>query len=478
MQTSRLRLKAGLFTNYLVHGFGMIILTQNLVTLAHHWQSTLTVASFILSGIGIGRLIAYLIMGFISDRFGRKTTLLIGMITYLIFFVATPLNQSIALAYGLAILAGVANSALDSATYPLLAEINQNGTSNSVLLKAFISVGEFILPLIVLFLTEQKLWFGLSFLVPAAILLVNLANVLTINVKDAKEKAAVAETSGLKLGFAKKSTLTAGLFVYGYTSMAVMIWFTQWITIFAKKIDFTAAMAHFLLSLYSLGSISGVIIVVVLLKRLTIKKELFLTLNAVSLLAITTITLSTNETVSAIATFLFGLSAAGGLMQIALNTLLSIYPKHKGMLVGLFFIFGSLASFSVPIITGLIVKNPSMNIMAGNILVALVGLAVAVIMFWALPREKRANTSLADAREDINRIDAQLIDLLEQRFAAVDDVHKFKQNGQIAIKDLDRERQVLDNVAKKTKNKDLVAYNQDIIQTIMDNSRKYQASLK
>lgn len=478
MQTSRFRLKSGLFTNYLVHGFGMIILTQNLVTLAQHWQATLPVASFILSGIGIGRLLAYLIMGFISDRFGRKTTLLIGMITYLIFFVATPLNQSLALAYSLAILAGVANSALDSATYPLLTEINQNGTSNSVFLKAFISIGEFILPMLVLFLTEQKLWFGLSFLVPAGILLVNLVNILTINVQAAKKTAAVTETSGLQLGFAKKSALTAGLFIYGYTSMAVMIWFTQWITIFAKKINFTAAMVHFLLSLYSLGSISGVIIVVILLQRLTIKKELFLTLNAISFLSITTITLSTNETLSAVAAFLFGLSAAGGLMQIALNTLLSIYPKHKGMLTGLFFIFGSLASFSVPIMTGLIVKNQHLNLMAGDILVALVGLVVALMMYWVLPKEKPAITSLADARAEINRIDTQIIDLLEQRFAAVDDVHQFKQSGQIAIKDLDRERQVLAHVARKTKNKKLVTYNQDIIQTIMDNSRKYQASLK
>ncbi|GAO99528.1 MFS transporter [Fructobacillus ficulneus] len=475
MPSSSLRLKTTLFTNYLIHGFGMIILTQNLVKLSHHWNSSLTVASFVLSGIGIGRLVAYLLMGFISDQFGRKTTLLIGMTTYLIFLVATPFNSSVALAYALAILAGVANSALDSATYPLLAEINKNGTSNSVLLKAFISLGEFILPMIVLFLSQNNLWFGLSFMVPATLMALNLANLLPLNVRQSQQVIEEADLQGLVISRPKKVALSGGLFVYGYTSMAVMIWFTQWITIFAKKIGFSTTVAHFLLSLYSLGSITGVITVVVLLNRFNLKKPVFVTLNALSLLAITTITLSTNADLSAVAAFVFGFSAAGGLMQIALNTLLSIFPRHKGMLTGTFFIFGSLASFSVPIITGLLVKMPHTNIMAGDIIVAFVGFLVALIMLVTLPPE---NSSLADARKSINKIDSKLIALLEERFAAVNDVHKFKQTGQIAIKDLNRERQVLDNVAKKTKNKDLVPYNQAIVQTIMDNSRQYQASLK
>lgn len=476
MNLTSARLKTGLFLNYLVHGFGMIILTQNLIQLAHNWGSTLTVASFILSGIGIGRLVAYLIMGFISDQFGRKTTLLIGISTYLVFFVLTPLNTSVPLAYALSIVAGIANSSLDSATYPLLAEISKKGTANSVLLKAFISVGEFILPMIVLFLSDHNLWFGLSFMVPAIILLLNLANVATLQIKDiAKQEAEEEQIQGLTISKGKKLALSSGLFIYGYTSMAVMIWFTQWVTIFAGKIGFTKTVAHLLLSLYSIGSITGVIAVVILLSRFNVKKELFLALNAISLIAITTITLSQNQLLSSIAAFVFGLSAAGGLMQIALNTLLAIFPKHKGMLTGTFFIFGSLASFSVPIITGILIKTNGVNIMAGDILVALVGLLVAIVMFVTLPKEIN---SLEDARQSINQIDRQLIHLLEERFAAVDDVHRFKQVGQIAIQDLDREQQVLQNVAKETQNKDLVVYNQKIIQTIMDNSRQYQASLK
>ncbi|MHA8262664.1 MFS transporter [Lactobacillaceae bacterium Melli_B3] len=476
MNQQTLRLKTGLFMNYLVHGFGLIILTQNLMSLAKNWNSSLAVASFVLSGIGIGRLVAYLIMGFISDHFGRKTTLLIGISTYLAFFILTPLNTSVTLAYGLSILAGIANSALDSATYPLLAEINRNGSSNSVMLKAFISVGEFILPLIVLFLGQHHLWFGLSFLVPSIILALNLINIITIKVGDIKgQLQKEVDQQGLQIRTGKKIALITGLFVYGYTSMAVMIWFTQWVSIFAGHIGFSPVVAHLLLSLYSIGSITGVIIVVILLKRFNIKKHLFLILNAVSLISITAISFSHVELVSSMAAFTFGFSAAGGLMQIALNTLLSVFPKHKGIFTGLFFIFGSLASFSVPIITGIIVKSPSANILAGDIIVALIGLIVAIIVFVTLPNPIN---SLTEARNEINRIDNQLIKLLEARFAAVDNVHKFKQTNAVAIKDLKRENQVLANVARATNNKDLVPYNQDIIQNIMDNAKKYQASLK
>ena len=61
-----------LYLNYLVHGFGLIILAQNMQALGHLWGVPLATVSYVVSGIGIGRLLAYFTFGYLSDRFGRK----------------------------------------------------------------------------------------------------------------------------------------------------------------------------------------------------------------------------------------------------------------------------------------------------------------------------------------------------------------------------------------------------------------------
>ncbi|CAK8054584.1 MFS transporter [Eupransor demetentiae] len=388
MQESSTRLKIGLFLNYFVHGCGLIILTQNLGHLAANWHSSLAIASFVLSGVGIGRLVAYFTMGLLSDKLGRKTTLLFGMLTYLIFFVLSPINQSIPFAYALSILAGIANSALDSATYPLLAESKGNKTANSVLIKAFMSSAEFVLPIIVLVSNQNQLWFGLSFLFPATILFLNIFNIAALPItksKTVQEAASVA----IKLSGWKKSLVTGSLLLYGYTSMAIMLWFTQWITIFAKGIGYSSSTAHLLLSLYSLGSISGVLVGFILLRLKATDSIVFLVQNIIATISIAVVALSTTEWLSIAACFAFGFSAAAGLMQIALSTLLKVHPEKKGIFTGIFFSFGSLASFSVPIITGYLIKNSQVNIIFGDVLIVLLGLAVAIILQAALPKAER-----------------------------------------------------------------------------------------
>ncbi len=412
MEKMQSRLKIGLFMNYLVHGFALIILTQNLIELSANWHSNLATASFVLSGIGIGRLLAYLIMGAISDRFGRKTTLIIGMLSYLIFFIATPFNHQIFLAYLLSIVAGISNSALDSATYPLFTEFNAKSSSNNILIKAFISIGEFILPLMVIFLKDNQMWFGLSFIFPAIILVLNLLNLMTIKFPHASVNANSNLKSQLNLNGKSKIMATSALLVYGYTSMAVMIWFTQWITIFANSIGFNDWSAHFLLSLYSIGSITGVLSSFVLMKKFNLRNHWLLGMNMLATISIATIAFSRITLVSMIFAFLFGFSASGGAMQIALNILLNIFPKHKGIFTGLYFIFGSIASFTVPIITGLLAKFGSPQIVNGDIIVAIVGLISAIVIFETVPQ----NNDLEKSRNKINNIDSKIVRLLEKTF--------------------------------------------------------------
>ncbi|MDF9445646.1 MFS transporter, partial [Limosilactobacillus mucosae] len=76
------RLSVSLYLNYLIHGMGMIILAQNMNSLGAAWHQPIKIVSFVISGIGIGRLISYLITGFLSDKISRKFFVEVGMFCY------------------------------------------------------------------------------------------------------------------------------------------------------------------------------------------------------------------------------------------------------------------------------------------------------------------------------------------------------------------------------------------------------------
>lgn len=379
------RLSVSLYLNYLIHGMGMIILAQNMNSLGVAWHQPIKIVSFVISGIGIGRLISYLITGFLSDKISRKFFVEVGMFCYAVFALGMPLTKNIGLAYAFAILAGVANSSLDAGTYTTFVEMNGGNGAYTILIKAFVSVGEFILPILVTILANQGMWFGWSFMAMVALLIINFCLILPLKFPVANQANgdAVHEQDAKINGTAQK-IMTGALIVYGYSSMALMIWFTQWITMFAQQtLHMSNGAAHFLLSLYSIGSITGVLVLFALLGHNVKESHLLLVVNMIALVSLLVIMQSEQSLLMQIASFTFGLSAASGIMQTGLTIFMKLYPTHRGMITGVFYFFGSIASFTVPIITGMLSDINMATVMAGDLVMAGIGILVAVIVMAA-----------------------------------------------------------------------------------------------
>lgn len=379
------RLSVSLYLNYLIHGMGMIILAQNMNSLGAAWHQPIKIVSFVISGIGIGRLISYLITGFLSDKISRKFFVEVGMFCYAAFALGMPLTKNIGLAYAFAILAGVANSSLDAGTYTTFVEMNGGNGAYTILIKAFVSVGEFILPILVTILANQGMWFGWSFMAMVVLLAINFCLILPLKFPAANQASgdAVNEQDPEIKGVAKK-VMTGALVVYGYSSMALMIWFTQWITMFAQQtLHMSNGAAHFLLSLYSIGSITGVLMLFALLGHNVKESHLLLVVNMIALVSLLVIMQSEQSLLMQIASFTFGLSAASGIMQTGLTIFMKLYPTHRGMITGVFYFFGSIASFTVPIITGMLSDINMAAVMAGDLVMAGIGILVATIVMAA-----------------------------------------------------------------------------------------------
>ncbi|KRL97112.1 MFS transporter [Liquorilactobacillus satsumensis] len=399
-RSNQRRLALSLYLNYLVHGIGLIILTQNMQSLEKFWNVPLATVSYVVSGIGIGRLLSYFLFGYLSDRFGRKQLISLGILSYMIFFIGIPFTHSIQVAYLLTILAGVANSALDSGTYPTFMEMGGNSDASSVFIKAFVAVGEFILPLFIVFLDIHALWYGWSFMIVAVILLFNffLLAGTKFPAQNSEQPAELEEQQPVSK--ARRIAATIALSIYGYTTMALMILFTQWISLFAtKELGYSGLAAHALLSLYSTGSITGVLVIFTLLKFNVSKNKILVAMNVLSLLALLVVIHASVVWVTSLAAFIFGFSAAGGVLQVALNLLLQMFPKHKGVITGLYFMFGSVAAFTIPLVTGMLSKINLYAVMNFDVLVGALGAALVIVTALLLETSKVASF----LRQTVNR---------------------------------------------------------------------------
>lgn len=81
---------------------------------------------------------------------------------------------------------------------------------------------------------------------------------------------------------------------------------------------------------------------------------------------------------------------------------------------------------------------------------------------------------LNEARKIIDRVDKELVQLIEERMEAVVEVGKYKREHNLPVLDTNREKVVLDKVKTYTKNSDFDESVAKIFQAMMDVTKEYQ----
>lgn len=375
-----------LYLNYFVHGIGVLILAQNMDSLAARWGSLADVMS-VIGMLGIGRLIVLFVSGKLSDKYGRKPFVLLGMITYIAFFLGILVSPTTAVACVFGILAGIANSFLDAGTYPALIESYPESASTvTVLLKAFISAGQFLLPLFIGVLVMMNAWYGWSFIVAAVILALNFVIMLKMGFpamnqvgNSDKNDAAEAPVEAPK----SKWYLEGICFVlYGYISQATFYLISQWLTKYGVAVaQMPDLAARSLMSYYSIGSLACVFFTAFITKKGVRPITLLVVYTLISTLAIGGLYYYPSASLAPILSAVVGFSAAGGVMQLGLVMMTEIFPKGKGTMTGIFYTTGSIASFTIPVITGYMADSGINSIMGLDAAIALAGFIVACIIY-------------------------------------------------------------------------------------------------
>lgn len=346
-----------LYLSFFVHGFGAAILSQNTKSFQALWNTDAAGVLYVISALGIGRLITYPFSGAISDNFGRRLTVIIGCLVYIGFFGGILLAPNTTVAFFVAILAGVANGFLDSGVLPAVMEILvQSSGLASILSKLCIAIAQYILPVMVTFWASNGLWFGWTFVI-CIVLLVVISLLLTklpfATVGEAKAETA-ADVVQVKSNFWIEGV---ALIIMGYTATATFQVFLNINKDYGMTfLNMTEAAAGKIGSNYALGSIFAVLLNVVLVKWIK-PVRMIVVYPALSLATLLWMYFVPSPIVAQIGGFLIGATCAGGVLQFLVSVMSDLFPASKAKAVSMIMIAGALCAFSITAIAGTVTSK-------------------------------------------------------------------------------------------------------------------------
>lgn len=373
-----------MYINYFIHGMGAIILAQNIDFLMEQLNTNKAGVSYVISALGLGRLIVLFVSGVLSDKYGRKPFVLLGMGTYVLFMGGILISTNVTIAFFFALLAGMANSFMDAGTYPALTECfpKAPGSAN-VAIKAFVSAGQFILPWIISFLIANNLYYGWSFIFCIIVFVINGLFIFKLKFPEFKpvEKAETTTEnleSNVKANFWIEGIC---LILIGFTATATFQVIANWLPSFAREVaGVEQTISLKLISIYSTGSIVSVFVTSILVAKWIKQVRFTFVYPLISLIMLTVLWMFPSTMTCIIAAFVIGFSAAGGVLQLALTSMSELFPSSKGKITGIVFTSSSLASTIVPSITGILADINLSHVILFDIGITALGVVLALIV--------------------------------------------------------------------------------------------------
>ncbi|MCI6858923.1 MAG: MFS transporter [Eubacterium sp.] len=369
-----------LYLNYFIHGIGCSLLSQQVVKemLAEQWGvgDVMTVTA-VAAALGLGRLISLPFAGPLSDKLGRRISVLIGVASYVIFFVGIAFSPNMTVAYIAAILGGIANSFLDTATYPAVSEIIYKYTGIATMgIKFFISIAQLLMPFFLGIAAGTSMSYAALPL--AAGVVIAILGVLAIFAPlPAASESGKSESFIDNLKNAHFSLESVALILIGFTSTATFQLWLNCAQTFGKEIAGIASdKVSIMQTYYSAGTMVALIVTSLLITKF--KQVRFLVIYpAISVGMLALVYLFKTPFICYLGAFVIGYAAAGGVLQMATATVNDLFPKIKGTITSLVMIASSLCNYTILTAAA---KMTSTQVILMNIVITVIGVGLAIFV--------------------------------------------------------------------------------------------------
>lgn len=246
-----------------------VIIVSLMLTLAHHFQKTNMEIATLVSAKSFGTMITLYIAGNLSDKYGRKNIIFIGLMFFVVFILGFMFSPRFEWLLVAAFLGGIGHGLMDSPGITLLFDALEGNTGPAMsFVQVFFSGGAVFMTLLsTLFIALGWPWqtlFGLF--LGLAIVMFVLIQIITFPPVKKVEPAFEKEVSTHK-PFPLKPTILLGLSMILYASVQAI--FTTWIPTFGVQVKaFSEASSLTLLTSFQIGSVTGAFVFAQLLRRL------------------------------------------------------------------------------------------------------------------------------------------------------------------------------------------------------------------
>lgn len=387
-KTSYIKLALGIYLNYAILGMAAIIISQYSSQFQQIWHTNLKGISLVISLIGIGRLLVILFAGYLSDKLGRKNTMLIGMAAEIIFLIGLINSPNLIMACISALFMGVANSFGDTSSYPALADaFNERSASMNSLVKAAMSVAQFSLPFIVTAVPNVKLTIVtmITFVVIGMFIVKTSAFAPQEITRQVSQKPEKKQYNN----YGPKMHIDGIMLIsLGFTLSFTFYIFSQYAPIFGTTVlNLDQNIAKTLISWYALASLVSVFITSLLVTK--VKSMYFIFIYTFMSVIALGIMLTVRTLLAAqISSLLIGFFAAGGIWQLGLSILTNYFPKEKGKVTGYYSFATSLTFFVGPFVSSFVINDTAQSIMKVFKMNAFVTLISVIIVLIVLVRNR------------------------------------------------------------------------------------------
>lgn len=385
---------ASVYLNYAVVGAATIFISQYREVLAKAWNANSTSISLVMAMVGLGRIFTILFAGAISDKIGRRKTLLIALICDIIFLLGAAYANNVWIAGIASLFFGATNSFGDTAGYPTLADAfpDKTATMNSFV-KAAMQIMQMLFPFWVKLIKSPQI----TALVLSVILIVDI--IITLKAayapqsEDSNKKNSNIETKVTDTQEEKPKLAIDGAMIItlGFTLCFTFYIFSLYAPYYGQYVlNQSAENGNQLVSWYSIASLISVFITSILVTKIR-RLTLIVTYETISAIGLLLMILAPSQTTAAIGALLVGFFAAGGIWQVGLSVLTSYFPQSHGKITSYYSFAPAVVYFVAPLVAAFVLKANSTSTLMVFWITAIITIISVVIALILIKRGRKFN---------------------------------------------------------------------------------------
>lgn len=381
------------YLHFAVVGAATLFISQYRQTLANLWNASETQVSLVIAMVGLGRIITILFAGAISDKIGRKKTLLIALISDAIFLLGAAFANNIWIAGIAAMFFGATNSFGDTAGYPALADAypGKTATMNSFV-KAAMQVMQMLFPFFVKLIKDPKITACILALCILIDVLLTVKTTYAPQTVTSNDNSSTVDDASINVGNQPKLAVDGLMIIaLGFTLCFTFYIFSLYAPYYGQYVlNQQAANANQLVSWYSIASLISVFVTSALVTKVK-RLYLIMTYSIISAIGLLFMVLKPSLVAGEIGAVAVGFFTAGGVWQVGLSVLTSYFPQSHGKITSYYSFAPAVVYFVAPLVAAFVLKANSTSTLLVFWITAIIAIVSVVLSATLIVRSKKFN---------------------------------------------------------------------------------------